>query len=162
FLRDRVLGTTRIASVATDGTESDFPCLQPVMTPDARVIAFASSASTFVPENQSFFASDVFVRDARQAADLHVTQPDAPDPVAARSQLTYTVTVLTQGPGLADEVTLVDQLPDASFLSATPSQGSSTVDRKAGRLTCNLGTLAAGASATVTIVVSPPRAGTVT
>jgi uncharacterized repeat protein (TIGR01451 family) len=162
FLRDRVLGTTRIASVATDGTESDFPCLQPVMTPDALVIAFASSSSTFVPENQTFFASDVFVRDGRPPADLAVTQTDSPDPVVARAQVTYTVTVHNGGSGPADGVSLVDQLPDATFLSATTSQGSSVFDRRAGRLTCSLGSLAAGSSATVTIVVSPPRAGTVT
>jgi hypothetical protein len=36
------------------------------------VAAFASHPSTFMPEDQGFFAYDVFVRDARPQADLAV------------------------------------------------------------------------------------------
>jgi len=62
-------------------------------------------------------------------------------------------------------VTLVDTLPDAAFVPATPTQGSCVRTGKGnhdGVLTCELGPLAAGASANVTIVVSPPRAGMIT
>jgi len=162
FLRDRLLGTTRIVSVATDGTLADFSSLQPVMTPDARVIAFASPSSTFAPETQSFFADDVFVRDMRTPVDLVVTQAGTPDPVVARSQLTYTVTVRNDGLAAATDVNLVDDLPAVTFVSATASQGSLVFERKAGRVSCALGSLAPSASATVTIVVSPARAGTLT
>jgi uncharacterized repeat protein (TIGR01451 family) len=46
---------------------------------------------------------------------------DSPDPVAACGQLNYTVTVRNDGPGLATGVTLVDTLPDAIFVSASPT-----------------------------------------
>ena len=76
YLRDRVLGTTRTVSVASDGTEGDLDSGQPAMTPDGLVVAFASRASTFVPEDQGFFANDVFVRDMRAQAALAVTQAE--------------------------------------------------------------------------------------
>jgi uncharacterized repeat protein (TIGR01451 family) len=164
YLRDRTVGTTRLVSVASDGTEGDLDSIEPAMTPDARVVAFASRSSTFVPETQPFFAYDVFVRDMRPQADLSVAQTDSPDPVRARGQLTYTVTVRNNGPAAATGVSVVDTLPDVTFVSATPTQGSC---ERAGKgkadsvLTCELGSLASGASATVSIVVSPARDGTI-
>jgi uncharacterized repeat protein (TIGR01451 family) len=165
YVRDRTEGTTRLVSVASDGTEGDLDSIEPAMTPEGGVIAFASRSSTFVPETQSFFAYDVFVRDMRQQADLAVTKTDSPDPVAARGQLTYTVTVRNDGPASATGVTLVDTLPDVTFVSATPTQGSCARAGKGkadGTLTCDLGALAVGQATIVTIVVSPPREGTIT
>jgi uncharacterized repeat protein (TIGR01451 family) len=165
YVRDRAAGTTRIVSVASDGTEGDLDSLQPAMTPDGMVIAFASRSSTFVPETQDFFAYDIFARDMRPQADLSVAMSDSPDPVRVRDQLTYTVTVWNDGPAAGTGVTLVDTLPDAAFVSATPTQGACVHQRlssSGGVLTCELGALAAGSSATVTIVVSPSREGTIT
>ena len=86
-----------------------------------------------------------------EAADLSVTKTDSDDPVLVGSSLTYTVVVTNDGPSTGTEVTLTDTLPgNVTFVSSTPSQGgcngTSTV-------TCNLGTLASGDDATVTIVV---------
>lgn len=165
YVRDRTAGTTRLVSVASDGTEGDLDSIEPAMTPDGLVISFASRSSTFVPENQSFFAYDVFVRDARPQADLSVAKTDSPDPIDERSPLTYTVTVRNDGPAGATGVTLLDTLPDAGFVSATPSQGScgrTGKGQRDGTLTCELGTLAPAGSATVAIVVTPTRAGTLT
>jgi hypothetical protein len=57
----------------------------------------------------------------------------------------------------------MDHLPaDALFVSASASQGSCAREGKGkrdGLVTCDLGALASGASATVTIVVEPARAG---
>ena len=166
YLRDRAAGTTRIASVASDGTQGDLDSIDPAMTPDGQVIVFASRSSTFVPETQPFFAYDIFARDMRAQADLNVAMSDSPDPVTVRGQLTYTVTVRNDGPASATGVNLVDTLPDAVFVSATPTQGTCVQQGKGksdGVLTCELGPLAAGGgSATVTVVVSPARAGTIT
>jgi uncharacterized repeat protein (TIGR01451 family) len=164
YLRDRTAGTTGLVSVASDGTEGDLDSIEPAMTPDAGAIAFASRSSTFVPETQSTFAYDVFVRDMRPQADLSVTKTDSPDPVAARGQLTYTLTVRNDGPAAATGVTLVDTLPDAAFVSATTSQGSCARSGKGkadGVVTCELGGLVSGQGATVSIVVSPAREGTI-
>ena len=164
YVRDRTAGTTRIVSVGNDGLPGDFPSVQGTMTPDALVFAFMSRSSTFQPESQSFFASDVWVRDARSQADLAVSQTDTPDPVVERSNVTYTVTVTNSGPATATGVTLVDRLPDAVFVSASSTQGTCVRDgksRRDGTLTCDLGSLAPGASAIVTIVVTTSRDGTI-
>jgi uncharacterized repeat protein (TIGR01451 family) len=124
------------------------------MTPDGRVVAF----------HNPFF--DTYVRDMRPAADLALSIADSPDPVLERDQVTYTVTVDNLGPGAAPNTRLVDTLPAGpSFVSATASQGSCVrdVNRDSdGVLTCELGTIAAGSHATVTIVVEPRREGTIT
>lgn len=91
-------------------------------------------------------------------ADLQVTATDAPDPVTLGGTVTYTLTVRDAGPDDAAQVVLTDLLPvGATFVSAAASQGGCT--RAAGTLTCALGTLAAGATATVEVVVRPDAAG---
>jgi uncharacterized repeat protein (TIGR01451 family) len=111
-------------------------------------------------------AFDVYVFDGRQAADLRVTLDDSPDPVVARANLTYTVTAHNLGPGPATGVTMTDPLPaDASFVSAVSTQGSCTrtgSGKSNGLLTCDLGSINALDSVSVTIVVSPSREGTLT
>lgn len=90
-------------------------------------------------------------------ADLAVSQTDSPDPVVGGSALTYTVTVVNQGPGPATQVALSDTLPaGVTFGSATPTQGSCS--EAGGVVSCDLGTLANNASADVVIVVTAPAA----
>ena len=87
------------------------------------------------------------------SADLSITKGDSPDPVTAGSSLTYTLTVHNAGPDSAAAVMVSDPLPArVTFVSATPSVGSCS---GTSTVTCSLGSLASGASATVTIVVSP-------
>jgi uncharacterized repeat protein (TIGR01451 family) len=93
------------------------------------------------------------------AADLGVTKTDSPDPVVAGTVLTYTMTVTNAGPSAAPNVVVEDVLPlDVRLLSATPSVGTcggSTSPGDPGQpLTCNLGTLANGASANVVVQVT--------
>jgi uncharacterized repeat protein (TIGR01451 family) len=161
FVRDRVLATTRRVSVGSAGEEGDLDSLQPAINADGLVIAFSSGSTTFVPESdQGFFASDIFVRDARPAADLALALADSPDPVSVRGQLSYTATITNNGPAAATAVTLVAELPaDASFTSA--SGATCTQGKGTSTLTCAVGTLTAGSSATVTILVRPKRAGTI-
>lgn len=154
YLRNLQAGTTRVVSVAPDGTEFGRESGQPAMTPDGQVIAF------HVP----FF--DTYVRDMRPAADLGVSISDFPDPALERGQVSYTVTVDNLGPGTASNTTLVDTLPvDPTFVSAEASQGTCVRDingNSGGVLTCDLGTIAANVQATVTIVVEPRREGVIT
>jgi uncharacterized repeat protein (TIGR01451 family) len=86
-----------------------------------------------------------------------VTLADAPDPVDAGKQLTYTATVTNAGPDAAANVTLTDALPaSVNFVSASAScnytAGTHTVS-------CDLGTMASGGSATPSITVTPTAAG---
>jgi Domain of unknown function DUF11 len=69
--------------------------------------------------------------------------------------------VNNNGPHAASGVTVVDQLPPSvTFVSATPTQG--TCGASGGTVTCNLGTIGMGGTATIEIVVNPTVAGTIT
>jgi uncharacterized repeat protein (TIGR01451 family) len=90
-------------------------------------------------------------------ADVSITKTDAPDPVLAGANLTYTLTASNTGPNSATGITLTDTLPaNVTYVSATASQGSCA--QAAGVVTCNLGTLASAANATAAIVVRPTAA----
>ena len=98
---------------------------------------------------------DEFTGTVVQNADLAVTKTDDPDPVTEGGNLTYTVTVTNNGPGAATNVTLTDTYDSlTAFVSATATQG--TCADNTGTVTCDLGSLANGATATVTIVVTTP------
>ncbi|MFJ8013799.1 hypothetical protein [Streptomyces sp. NPDC096339] len=103
----------------------------------------------------------------RPSADLAVAISASPEPVQNDRNLTYTVTVRNNGPTAADAVVLSDDLPaNARFVSAAPSQGTCQVPPagSTNSVTCSLGTLASGATATTQIVVTvrTARGGTVT
>ena len=105
--------------------------------------------------------SDTEATVVNEDADLGVTLTDAPDPVVVGSDITYTATVTNQGVSDAAGVVLTDILPPGTvFVGATPSQGSCS--EAAGVVTCLLGAIADGGSATVAIVVTPTTQGTVT
>jgi hypothetical protein len=109
----------------------------------------------FDPPGDSDFAVARYEGDP-PVADLSVTKVDSPDPVQVGMPLTYTVAVGNEGPGDDPLVRMIDQLPpdsDAQFLSAETTQRECRERR--GQVTCDLGSLAAGATATVTIVVRP-------
>jgi uncharacterized repeat protein (TIGR01451 family) len=95
------------------------------------------------------------------AANLSLTKTDSPDPVLANEQLAYSLAVNNAGPQAATSVGLTDTLPSGvTFDSATPSQGSCS--QASGTVSCTLGTIASGGSATVSILVRPTAAGTIT
>jgi uncharacterized repeat protein (TIGR01451 family) len=89
-------------------------------------------------------------------ADLAITKLDSPDPAGQGGNLTYSITVTNAGPNAAANVQVVDSLPaGVNFISAIASAGSCS--QAMGVVTCNLGTLAAGATASVTLLVSPSQ-----
>ena len=94
------------------------------------------------------------------SANLSISKTDSPDPAAIGSSLTYSITINNTGPNTASGVVMTDELPsEVSFVSATPTQGTCT---GAATVICNIGTLANGASAAVTIVVTPMSGGVIT
>lgn len=94
-------------------------------------------------------------------ADLSITKSDDADPVTVGDEVVYTITVANAGPEDATGVRVTDNLPPAaSFVSANASQGSCT--RSGGTVTCELGALASGASATITLRVTADEIGTLT
>ena len=74
-----------------------------------------------------------------------------PASVTSGSTISYTVTVNNAGPNSAAGVTVTDVLPaNATFVSATPSQGSCS---GTGTVNCSLGLIGASGSATITLVL---------
>lgn len=94
------------------------------------------------------------------SADLSITVTDAPDPVAAGTNLTYTVTVANAGPQQAENVVATDTLPAGVTLVST----SGCAEDPAGAPTCSLGTITAGTfkQYTVTVAVAPSTTGMLT
>lgn len=90
-----------------------------------------------------------------QQADLALTKVVSNPSPLPRNTATFLTTLTNAGPDAATNVTVADAIPaGTSFVSATPSQG--TYSSAAGLWT--VGTLAAGASATLrlTVVFTPP------
>jgi uncharacterized repeat protein (TIGR01451 family) len=99
--------------------------------------------------------SDAFLSKLGPILSLGVTATAAPGVVGVGSQVTFTYTVTNSG-DLTNNVTFTDSLPPsgASFVSATTSPGFCS-GASGGIVLCNLGTLNAGATATVTVILVP-------
>ena len=103
------------------------------------------------------------------ASDLALLKDATPNPVTAGQNLTYQLHITNLGPSAAPNVVVRDSLPaQVSFVSSAPSQGSCQAGVVPGDpakpLTCNLGALASGAGATITVIVkvnSDVPAGTI-
>jgi uncharacterized repeat protein (TIGR01451 family) len=96
-------------------------------------------------------------------ADLSVAVAGSPVPILFGQSLLYVVTVTNNGPAPATNVTFNDSLPGgAYFQGLVASQGSVAPEAGFGSISGNLGTLAAGASATVTIAMLPFETGSFT
>jgi uncharacterized repeat protein (TIGR01451 family) len=94
---------------------------------------------------------------AAATADVEVTQRALNDPVVPGGILTYTFGVANNGPSTALGVTLTDTIPAATtFISANTTLGSCSGTTT---VTCNLGTMTLGQTATITIQVQAPLAG---
>lgn len=95
------------------------------------------------------------------ATNLGIEKDDSPDPVESGKRLTYTITVTNLTPNAAIGVVVEDKLPTrVDFRSATSSQGTCT---RAGRnVTCELGDIPGGGTATIEIRVSPTKTGAIT
>jgi uncharacterized repeat protein (TIGR01451 family) len=92
--------------------------------------------------------------------DLAVTKVGSPNPVEIGADITWTMVVTNNGPDTATGVTIADPMPAGNtFVSASPTQGSCT---GGAILSCDLGTIAAGDTVTITLVTTPTVAGTVT
>jgi uncharacterized repeat protein (TIGR01451 family) len=91
--------------------------------------------------------------------DLELQKSDSPDPVQTGDVLTYTITVEELVGIDSTGVTVTDNLPKrVKFSSAEATQGA--CDRQGRKVTCEVGAVGGNGSATLTIKVTPQKAGT--
>jgi uncharacterized repeat protein (TIGR01451 family) len=92
--------------------------------------------------------------------DLALTKSADVSSTTVAGNITYTITASDNGPNEAPNTVVSDPLPsNVGFVSASASQGSCA---GSSTVTCTLGTLEKGASATITLVVRANAAGTAT
>lgn len=90
---------------------------------------------------------------------MSITKTASPNPVVLGSNITYTITATNNGPESAASVVVTDTLAgNVTFVSATPSTGS----YNSGTGEWTIGTLASGANATLTLVVTADSGASVT
>ena len=95
------------------------------------------------------------------AADLSVKKVASKSEALVNQIFNYKLTVKNDGPAEATGVAVTDGLPAGlSFSSVETTQGSCA--HSSGLITCQLGSLASGATAVVTIKVKPRQPGTLT
>jgi uncharacterized repeat protein (TIGR01451 family) len=90
--------------------------------------------------------------------DLTVTKAGSPaTQTLGDGNITWTIVVTNNGPSTATGVTIADPMPAGNtFVSATTSQGTCT---GGAILNCTIGTMAAGAHVTITLVTTPSTVG---
>ena len=134
------------ANVATAGSFNNQPCI-------------AVASPTDPVSGNNCVTSGGSVSSTSTQADLVVTQDaPTPNPVLGGSVLTYTIHVANNGPDDAGSVTMTDSLYSSTNVSITPSQG--TCNNSNPYLSCSLGTITNGSSATITVQIKPTVSGT--
>jgi uncharacterized repeat protein (TIGR01451 family) len=93
--------------------------------------------------------------------DLAVTKSGSPATQAlGTGNITWTMVVTNNGPSTATAVEATDPMPAGNtFVSASSTQGTCT---GGATLTCDIGTMAEGATVTITLVTTPSALGTQT
>jgi uncharacterized repeat protein (TIGR01451 family) len=92
--------------------------------------------------------------------DLRVTQSANPSPATVGGNLTYTITVNNNGPEAVEDLNVMDTIPGTvNIVSLNPAD---SCDFGPEKIYCRFLDLAAGASGTVTLVVTPTVAGSLT
>ena len=120
-------------------------------TPIVNAASVTATTTDPTPSNNSSSASTAV------AADLEVVKTATTSVNFIGAPFTYQIVVTNHGPSPATGVTMTDALPaELAFQTATTTQGTCS---GTSTVTCDLGTLANGASATVRITVLPLPTG---
>jgi uncharacterized repeat protein (TIGR01451 family) len=129
-------------------------------TADGSTITNTVTVNTTTAESNAANNSDTETTSVQTSADVSVTKTDSPDPVTAGENLSYVITVSNAGPSDAQNVALSDVVPaNTTFVSMSQTSGpaftiSTPPAGGTGTVTANIDTLAAGATATFTLVVN--------
>ncbi len=120
-----------------------------------------ATATNVVPGLTTNTASSSVLVASASSADVAISKTGSPNPVTQGTLLNYTLLVGNNGPATATNVTVQDTLPSTvGYQFSTTTQGSCS--EAGGVVSCLLGSLANGATATIHIVTIPQQAGTIT
>jgi hypothetical protein len=120
--------------------------------------ALSSNFPTTPSPIRSAGPSDAFVTKLGVSADLAITLSGAPNPVMVKKELTYSLIAANNGPDPADARVTVTLPQGAPLVSLASSIGSCSGESV---INCDLGDLAPGSAARITIIVSPSSVGTI-
>lgn len=161
FVHDRETGTTSRVSVRSDGVEGNAESVLPIISADSHYITFISNASNLVPGDTNglpdiFIAIADFIADGQP--DLTIIKSSSPEQVRRvlnlASAVTYTVIVQNAGTAQADNVLMRDTLPpQTAVASVRTTRGTCAYVSSERTVNCDIGSLAPGESATITIRV---------
>src|SRR5262249_37658188 len=94
-------------------------------------------------------------------SDLALGQTQSANSLYVGNNLTYNISVTNNGPFGVTSRVITDQLPPGfALVPSSPTQGS--ISQNNGLITCNLGPMPGNATAAVSLLVRPSRAGTFT
>jgi hypothetical protein len=107
-------------------------------------------------------ATDVFLTKLGPTLGLDVVETVSPNPVGVGNNVTFSYEITNNG-DLTTGIIFTDVLQPAgaTFVSAASSPGQTACANTSGTVTCSVGTLNAGAIATVTVVLAPTVSGSV-
>jgi uncharacterized repeat protein (TIGR01451 family) len=115
---------------------------------DNNTADFFLNAASSNPQDLSSACLDL------NTADLSITNIGSPDPVRPGGDLTYTINVTNNGPGIAHSVVMSDTLPDTvTFVSCSSTSGG-VCGGDGNNRTTTFGALASGASVTIMLVAT--------
>lgn len=121
-------------------------------------VTVSAEGDSYAANNRSTATNTV--REPLVLSDLAVSMTALQNPVPRRSNITYTVTVKNTGPNTAKEVVLSDGLPNNSVTLVSHSVSRGSCAYIANSLSCKLGDMANGETATLTLTVKPRYAFT--
>jgi uncharacterized repeat protein (TIGR01451 family) len=145
-----------IATLAT-GASASFTIVDSVSiaTAGGTNITNTATASSPVPDaNPANNSATATTSVSGGSVDLVISKTASPPPYGTGLPITYTIVVNNAGPAPASSVIVTDVIPPGTtFTSATPSQGSCS---GTSTVTCSLGTVGSGGSATIVLVLTLP------
>ncbi len=153
-------GSTSLGTIVAGGSVSlTIQASVPASTANGTILSNTATASspTDAGSPRSSGTSNTTVN---TSAELSIAKSDGINTVTAGDPTvrTYTITITNNGPSNAAGVSLSDTWPTGfSRGTVTPSQGSCSGSPS---FTCSLGTIAAGANATVTVTYTVPASTT--
>jgi trimeric autotransporter adhesin len=148
-------GSIPVNGVGAQGYPTNF---QKIVRWGQNGLALSAAASAFSSTNQLFIFQSPLVKDlSASPADLSVTLT-APSTTTTGTAGSWVAKISNQGPNQAQGTTLAMNLDSSLILnSVTPGQGSCGTGTQ---FTCDLGSLASGASVSVTVNATASTAGT--